>query len=202
MRLALVTVDGRVPGWVQNGPAPIEPVDQYDLPGRRLRDWNALLIPMHADQRHLRSLSSRLCGFLDNGGTLVVNGAVAHPFLPELTRFVPLPRRNLESLKVYRLAPHTIFDGVDATDLTYRRGVAGFYGRGHNPPPADALALNGLGPDRVPVDWLWLRGDGGRVLMHAGNDLWMYAEDRTSARRLLPQLQGWLLTGFGERTRQ
>ena len=39
--------------------------------------------------------------------------------------------------RVAELAPHPIFDGVDPDDLTLRKGVAGFFARGHHPPPPD-----------------------------------------------------------------
>jgi hypothetical protein len=121
--------------------------------------------------------------------------------LPEFWPFVPLPRADLEHLKVHRLTPHPVFEGVDMADLTYRRGVAGFYARGHNPPPPGAIALTGLGPGRAPCDWVYERPAGGRIFMHAGNDLWMYAGSVCSAARMVPQLCRWAGSGGDIRER-
>lgn len=167
-------------------------VDQYALPEIDLSGYRALLLSMVTDQQTLMERKPQLEAFLDGGGTIVLNGHVGFPFLDGLTPFVPLPRRGKADLVIARLADHPVFDGVSAEDLTLRRGVAGFYGRGHNPPPAGALALNGVGPDRVPVDWLWHRPNGGRLFSHAGIDLWIYAGDPTGAARMTPNLIAWL----------
>ena len=166
-------------------------VPHYELHEVALGRYAALLLPAHLDQRYFGEIRPHIEAFLDGGGTLVFNGHVARPMLPELETFVPLARVDLAHLEVHRLVPHPVFDGVDMTDLTFRRGVAGFYARGHNPPPAGAVALLGLGPDRVPCDWVYERPAGGRILMHAGNDLWMYAGADTSAARIVPQLCAW-----------
>ncbi|WP_029059710.1 hypothetical protein [Stappia stellulata] len=171
--------------------ADLEQIDHYALAEVDLSRYRALLVPAHLDQRFFGTLTQKITRFLDGGGTLVFNGHVAWPMLPEFRPFEVLPKVTLETLEVHRLAEHPVFAGVEAHDLTYRRGVAGFYARGHNPPPAGAVALNGLGPERVPCDWVYERPDGGRILMHAGNDLWMYAGASDSSARIVPQLCRW-----------
>lgn len=169
----------------------LDQIDHYALADVELSRYRALLVPAHLDQRFFGTLTQKVTGFLDGGGTLVFNGHVAWPMLPEFRPFEVLPRVTLETLEVHRLAGHPVFEGVDPRDLTFRRGVAGFYARGHNPPPAGAVALNGLGPERAPCDWVYARPDGGRILMHAGNDLWMYAGASDSSARIVPQLCRW-----------
>ena len=85
-----------------------------------------------------------------------------------------------------------MFAGGDPEHLTFRRGVAGFYARGGNPPPDGARVLNTLGPDALAVDWVLALPGGGRLLTHSGNDLWMYAGSADSAGRIVPQLFDWL----------
>lgn len=166
-------------------------IGHYELHEAQLHRYAAVLLPAHLDQRYLGEVAAHVAGYLDGGGTLVFNGHVAWPMLPEFNTFVPLERIDLEHLEVRRMAPHPVFEGVDPYDLTYRRGVAGFYARGHNPPPTGAVPLHGLGPDLAPCDWVYDRPAGGRILMHAGNDLWMYAGVETSAARIVPQLCRW-----------
>ncbi|MEM1050037.1 MAG: hypothetical protein AAGL24_28025 [Pseudomonadota bacterium] len=169
----------------------IDQIGHYALADADLSAYRALLLPAHLDQRYFGSLTEKVTAFLDGGGTLVFNGHVAWPMLPEMRPFRPLPHRTVEALQVYRLNPHPVFDGVDTAHLTYRRGVAGFYARGCNPPPDGAIPLHGVGPDRLPCDWVYDRPKGGRIFMHAGNDLWMYVAAEDTTARIAPQLCRW-----------
>lgn len=158
--------------------------------------FDAILVPAHIDQRALASHSAGLTRFLNRGGTLVFNGHLVYSVLPELESFVPAPGGHLDDLIVERVGEHPVFAGVEVQDLSFRRGVAGFYGRGANPPPAGAVVLHRLKADGSPLDWYWERPQGGRILMHGGNTLWMYVDDDTSAARIGPQLLCWLKAGI------
>jgi hypothetical protein len=129
----------------------VDTVDIYDLADAPLQKYRALLLPMYSDQRHLFRHGARLEAFLGSGGILIFSGHVAYPFLPELQIFEALPYRQVEDLFVYRAAEHPIWQGVRGEDLTFRKGVAGFYGRGCNPPPPEAVIINTLGPERLPL---------------------------------------------------
>jgi len=167
----------------------------YEVSEEDLCRFDAILLPAHIDQRALAQRSAGLGRFLDQGGTLVFNGHVVYPVLPELAIFVPAPGGGLADLMVERVADHPVFAGVDVKDLSLRRGVAGFYGRGANPPPAGAKILHRLQADHSPLDWVWQRPAGGQIFMHGGNTLWMYVDDDTSAARIAPQLLRWLSAG-------
>jgi len=171
--------------------------DLYDLDGAELEQglapYAAVLLPIHVDQRLLAARRGVLEGFLGRGGTIVINGHIAYPFLDGLTPFVPVERPRVADLEIVAGLSHPVFEGVARRDLTYRRGVAGFYGRGHNPPPEGAVPLNRLGTGDFIVDWVVRRPGGGRIFMHSGNNIWMYLGERSSAARLVPQLVGWAL---------
>jgi hypothetical protein len=149
-----------------------------------------LLVPGHTDQRLFARHTDWLKAFLGNHGVLVFNGLLAYPFLSELRPFQPLPSRGLQDLRVEVVSDHPVYQGIHNDDLTFRRGVAGFYGRGMNPPPAHADTLVTVGGTWA-LDWLWRPPGGGSLLMHAGNDIWMHHADTTSAARLAPQLLRW-----------
>lgn len=180
--------------WHGDGPAPLREhgvhcIAPYALQPAQLSRYRGLLLPARADQRHLQTLREPLEDWLAGGGRLVINGHVAHPFLRWLREFEPSPTRGLEGLRVALAQPHPVFEGVAADDLTFRRGVAGFYARGANPPPPGAQVLNTLGPQRQPIDWLLALRGGGRLLVHSGNDIWTQGG---TAQRVLPQLLAWL----------
>jgi len=132
---------------------------------------------------------------LDAGGRLVFCGHVLRPFVYGLEHFIPLADKRRADYVLTRLAEHPVFAGIDAKTLEANRGVAGFYGRGHNPPPPGATVLNGLGPDLAPVDWVWHRSAGGVLLVHSGNDLWGVGDDPAVKTLIAERLVSWCLEG-------
>jgi hypothetical protein len=159
---------------------------------------DALLVPAHIDQKGLARREAALIRFLDKGGTLVFNGHLVYPMLG-LLPFAPSAGGHKDDLVIERVNAHPVFDGVDDGDLSFRRGVSGFYGRGANPPPPGAVILHRMKADHAPLDWFWERPQGGRILMHAGNTMWMYLGDDSSAARIAPQLLAWLKSTSGKR---
>lgn len=151
-------------------------VQQYELDRLDLAPFDGLVLTMHSDQIHLAENRARLGAYLDAGGAVIFNGHVVHPFLPELSIYRPVASCGRESYRIHRLADHRLFDGLGSDDLSFQCGVMGFYGRGWNPAPPDAVRLNGVGPDREPVDWLLERPSGGRLFVHAGNDMFSFLD--------------------------
>ncbi len=149
-------------------------VQQYEADRIDWTAYDAVLISMFADQVHLCEISGKIAAYLDAGGTLIVNGHIARPFLPELTRYVPMEKRGLAELVVHREAKHPAYGEMDTERLYKRNGVAGFFGRGSNPPPEGAKVLYSVGPDHMPVDWIYDRPEGGRIFVHSGVELWMF----------------------------
>ncbi|PVB60176.1 hypothetical protein [Labrenzia sp. 011] len=143
-------------------------LESSDLPA-----YDGIVLTMHSDQKHLQSVSSRLESFLEGGGSVVFNGHVAHPFLTGLSPFRPIVQNGLESFRIHVEAGHALFDGLTSDDLTFQRGVAGFYSRGTNPPPEGATVLTTIGIDRAPVDWIAPVGRG-KLFVHTGNDLFSF----------------------------
>jgi hypothetical protein len=187
-------------------PVLFERLGQYDLPDTDLARYAALAISIHADLRFLLAHKDRLAGYLDQGGVVLWSGPMAYPVIDGVGAFVPRPKRDLTGLKITRLADHPLFDGVTGEDLTFRRGVAGFWGRGHNPAPVGAVLLNGMDvdPQAAPIDWIWDRPAGGIVISHAGNDFLTFAQAGvgTSADRLAPNFAKWLAAHVRAKTRQ
>ncbi|MBO0820258.1 MAG: hypothetical protein J2P26_05350 [Nocardiopsaceae bacterium] len=171
--------------------------DLYDLAGLDLSRHSGLLIGTAADQISLGENREALDSYVEGGGIVVVCGQVVRPFLTGLPVFEPIDHRRPADLEVTRLAGHPVWEGVRAEDLTFRKGVAGFYGRGCYPSsrlPAGAVVINGIGPDRLPLDFAYRHGRG-TVLVHGGNDLWGYRDDPNTSARLTPQLLDWITGG-------
>jgi len=165
---------------------------QSDLRGEDLAHAAGLLTTMHLDQDGLLAMRAGLRTMLDRGGRWFFNGHVLRTFLPELGLYRPIVPQTLATLRLTPLAPHPVFDGVDRAGLAVRRGVRGFYGRGHNPPPPGADPVTGLGPELAPLDWDWARPAGGRIFSHAGNDLVSAPAERSTSERLARNILAWL----------
>ncbi len=165
--------------------------DMYEFPGVDLTPYVGLIVPGSVDQELLHREQQRIREFLDDGKVLVFSGHLFRAWLPGGSAFVPKAIRSLCDYTVRAVTPHPIFDGVRPEDLTFRKGVAGFFARGHHPSPRGAevlLALEG----GEPIVYVDRQTTGGTILVHAGNDLWGLAGDETTAERVVPQLFRWM----------
>jgi hypothetical protein len=167
------------------------------VPERRLDDAaldgaSGLIITMHADQLLLEERARLFESLLARGGRILVNGHPLRPFVAGVAGFLPSGTGRLADLLLTPLAQHALFEGIPREAFQARRGVAGFYGRGHTPPPPGALPVTGIGRDRAPLDWEWRHPSGGRLFCHAGNDLWTTLDCPVLTRRLVRNICGWL----------
>lgn len=146
-------------------------IRERDLSADDLVGAGGLITTNHLDQIGFMHYAEAIRSFLARGGRWFFNGHILRPFVEGLGNYVPLDRPKRADLVLTRLNSHPVFDGIDQSSLEENRGVAGFYGRGHNPLPEGGLAVNGIGPQMLPVDWEWSLPTGGRIFSHAGNDL-------------------------------
>jgi hypothetical protein len=166
--------------------------DTYALGDVDLDPFAALLISMHSDQRFLATRARQIEDYLAQGGTVIANGHFAYPFLPRMTGFHAIDDYKLDDIAVVRLVDHPIWQGIAVRDLTFRRGVAGFYGRVWHAAPQGASVIHALGRADRPLDFIYPVGRG-RVLFHGGNDLWQFGAGANE--QLVPQLMQWIAEG-------
>lgn len=146
-------------------------IEQSDLTAERLLAHRGLITGNQLDQNAMLKFKDTLATFLDSGGRWFFNGHMVRPLVDGIGQYQPIDVPKRPDFDLNRINPHPIWDGIDLKKIETNKGVAGFYGRGCNPLPTGAVAINGLGPARIPVDWVWARPQGGRFLSHAGNDL-------------------------------
>lgn len=188
----------------------VEDMDAYglddDAARARILSADGLIIGGHADHLLLGKYRSQLTGFVRGGGRVLVNGQVIKPFIDGLAPWRKLEFRGPQDVRPHAVSAHQVWAGVDYRDLHYRTGVpgthsykrleeigvAGFYGRGyHLDLPAGASTVTGIGQYRLPLDYSYRLGDG-EVLVHGGNDLESFADDRYSTGAIGPNLVAWL----------
>jgi hypothetical protein len=173
-------------------------VRQVDLRTSHFDTAWGLITTAYLDQIDFEARANVIAAFLRRGGRIVFNGHILRPFIKGMRPFVPLARQRRSDLAIERLAPHPIFAGIPAQTHATQKGVAGFYGRGHNPPLAGATSLTGIGPDGLPVDWEWLLPDGGGIFVHSGNDLWGVSDDAAINATVAERVVAWSLAGRSE----
>lgn len=168
--------------------------DAYELAGLDLDPYPALLVAGMVDQEYLLGCRDSVASFLARGRVVVFCGHLFRPWLPSCPPFQPAVISTFGDYAVHieeeALARVPVFAGVDPDDLTYRRGVAGFFARGHHDPPPGAVVLARLAGGQ-PITWVDEQSTPGAVFVHAGADLLGYGGDRSSASRLVPQLLDW-----------
>lgn len=165
-------------------------VDVYELPSVDLDPYAAVLVGGMVDQEFLWRHRDVVESFLKRGRVVVFCGQLLRSWLPGCGTFVPANIGSMRDYAVHLVEPDPVFAGVDARDLTFRRGVAGFFARGHHPPPPRAKVLAALAGGQ-PTTWIDRATTPGTVFAHAGGDLLFYAQVDSTAARLAPQLLDW-----------
>ncbi|HZO25840.1 MAG TPA: hypothetical protein VFH48_07590 [Chloroflexota bacterium] len=96
------------------------------------------------DQEFLLEHKEMIRTFLDQGNVLVFSGRLFRPWLPGAGMFQPKTIHTYHDYTVHLVKEHPVFEGVREEDLMLRKGVAGFYARGHHEPPPGAEILTRL----------------------------------------------------------
>jgi hypothetical protein len=167
-------------------------VREMDLTGAEFAAARGLITTTHLDQVGFQRFAADAAAFLDRGGRWIYHGHILRPILPELGIYRPIENPRRVDFVQTRFFEHPIFAGIDQKLLETNHGVAGFYGRGHNPMPEGAVVINALGPMKSPVDWIWARPQGGEFLSHAGNEFWGCGDDPAIKKQLASRATAWL----------
>ncbi|MGH3963842.1 MAG: hypothetical protein ACRDRY_11385 [Pseudonocardiaceae bacterium] len=189
MTVATLDMDIRSP---ETRPRGTDRMDLYALAETALSAYAGLIVSAMADQEHLARHRDIIRDYLDAGGVVVFGGHLHRDWLPGAAPFVPLTPPSLRGYRVAEIAEHPVFDGVEADDLTFRRGVAGFFARGHHPVPDGAEVLVRLAGGQ-PATYVDRVTTGGTILVQASCDLLGYAASAGgTAQRIPEQLLDWV----------
>lgn len=187
--IATLDMDIRSP---ETRPRGTDRLDLYEVGAADLTRYAALIVPAMADQEHLARHRDVLRAYLDAGGVVVFGGHLHRNWLPGAATFVPLDPPSLRGYRVAEIADHPVFECVEPDDLTFRRGVAGFFARGHHPVPDGAEVLVRLAGGE-PATYVDRVSTGGTILVQASCDLLGYAGSAGgTAQRIPEQLLEWV----------
>ncbi|WP_420819461.1 phosphate starvation-inducible protein PhoH [Paenibacillus thalictri] len=167
-------------------------LDQYDLPSYDLlgAGHKFLVIDEFIDQELMLEQKDQVRAFLDQGNILFFSGHLFRPWIPGASLFVPKTIRNHHDYTVTVL-DHPIFAGVKSEDITYNKGVAGFFSRGHHPVPEGAEVLLRLAGEE-PITYIDRFSTKGTIVVHAGRNLLKYRHNNHSGGRIGAQFAQFL----------
>lgn len=166
---------------------------EVDLTPADFDTAKGVITTTHLDQLGFARHRPAMEGLLARGGRWFLNGHVMRELVTGLKTYVPIRNAKRTDLVLVRLNDHPIFAGIDAASFEENRGVAGFYGRGHNPLPQGALPVTGVGPDRLPLDWEWTLPARGKIFSHAGNDVGGMGSVNPAHDLVAPRILEWTL---------
>ena len=168
-------------------------VDLYDLPDLDLTGFDCLVISGFADQDFLYEHRRLILDFVNAGKILIFSGNLVTEWLPGGQLFIPKEITSHKDYEVSIHSPHAIFEGVVEDDMTYNKGVSGFFARGHHPVPEGAEILLTL-PGDAPITYIDRVSTKGTIFVHAGSDLFGYMKPEINKTTDLigPQLLTWV----------
>ncbi|CAG7615797.1 hypothetical protein PAESOLCIP111_01827 [Paenibacillus solanacearum] len=167
-------------------------LDLYDLPDYDLSPHLCLVVDPFADQELLYRERDRIEQFLNCGKVLLFSGHLFRPWIPGASMFVPKTIRHHGDYAVSVCEPaHPIFEGVLPDDMTFNKGVSGFFARGHHPLPPRAEALLTL-PGGEPITYIDRHSTSGTIIVHSGNHLLGYGGSVNTSGRIRGQLMRWI----------
>jgi hypothetical protein len=166
-------------------------IDIYDLADVDLDPYTGLIIEGMLDQEHLHRHRHIIHDYLATGRVVIFSGQLFRPWLPGCGLFVPKQIRSHHDYEIKVVTPHPIFHGVTSDYLTRRRGVAGFFARGHHPPPPQAEILLTLAGGE-PVVYIDRSTTAGVILAHSGHSLLGWGEPGSPAAHIDTQLLAWI----------
>lgn len=173
--------------------ADFEYIDIYELPRIDLKPFKCLVINSLIDQEFLYKHRHIISAFLDDKKVLIFSGNLCKDWLPGGSLFVPKEINSFQDYVVSVHQPHPIFEGVLEDDMTFNKGVSGFFARGHHPIPEGAEVLLTL-PGGEPINYIDRSSTKGTIFVHVGNDIFasMRKDQVKTTDRIGPQLMKWV----------
>lgn len=167
-------------------------VDQYAFGELDLTPFKCLVVHDFIDQEYLYRQRKKIKAYLNAGNIVVWSGHLVKEWLPGCAIFTPKQVTKHSDYDISFVQAHPIFDGVETDDMTYNKGVAGFFARGsHTPVPQGAEVLITL-PDATYTTYIDRTTTRGTIFVHAGRDLFAQRMQAKTTDRISTQLLTWI----------
>lgn len=172
-------------------------IDIYSLETADLSAYKCLVITGFSDQDYLYEMRHIIRDFLAARKVVVFCGNLVTDWLPGGKPFVAKDIKRFSDYRIKKVIDHPIFQGVEEDDMTLKKGVAGFFARGHHPVPEGGEVLLTLN-EGEPITYIDRNSTEGTILVHVGFDLfgYMQTDEKKSTDRISMQLRNWVLEEY------
>ena len=151
-----------------NGHWQVTVLPEAELPSAGLAPFDAVYVTTTHDQILMQRQTPKLLDYLAGGGNFFINGHIARPWLPFLSRFQAVPPRPFTNLMIRPHMPGPYFGRMDFETFHRHEGILGQYARGWSEPPEGAQFLAMIGnPGRSQAGRLGLAISRRRKGLHA-----------------------------------
>ena len=167
-------------------------IDMYDLHTIDLTPFKAMVVHDFVDQIYLHKHRNIIENFLNEKKIVIWGGHLTKPWLPGCALFEPKKINSFSDYEITIIGNDPIFVGVNPDEMTFNKGVAGFFARGyHMPIPEGAEPLLAL-PGGDIITYIDRETTAGTIFVHAGRDLFAQRMQNKSTDRISTQLLQWV----------
>lgn len=171
----------------------IRQVPQYEIKSYDFSEINVIMIPNFSDQENLYMHKDVIETFLNERKIVVFFGHLFRQWLPETPLFMPEKITHFTDYNLYQQNNTSIFKDVKTEDMTFNKGVAGFFARGHYIVDSSCEVHLSFGNGHT-VSYADRTTTAGTIFVHGGRSLLDYYEQGKSTDVLRAQFIDWLIT--------
>lgn len=169
----------------------IKEVPQYDIGIFDFNEFDIIIVPNFADQENLYMHKNVISNFLETGKIVVFFGHLFRPWLPGAPLFMPEKIKHFSDYNLYPQNGSLIFKGVLTEDMTFKKGVAGFFARGHYHAD-EKCEVHLIFESGHICSYADRHSAKGTVFVHAGRSLLGYHSEGKTTDLLRRQFIDWL----------
>ena len=167
-------------------------LDQYELATTDLTPYNVLVVTDFIDQEFLYEQKHIIEQFLNDGKIVIACTHIFRNWLPGVNLFMPKKITKHTDYQMKIVKEDSIFRGVEMSELAYRKGVSGFYARGHHPLTNKEAEVLLAFLDGTPITFIDRTTTKGTILAHSARDLLSYSSGENSTQLIAKQTLEWI----------
>lgn len=169
----------------------IKQVPQYEIGTFDFTEFDVIMVPNFADQENLYMHKNVFDEFLKEQKIIVFFGHLFRPWLPGAPLFMPEKIKHFSDYNLYPKNNSSIFKGVLTEDMTFKKGVAGFFARGHYYADKNS-EIHLIFESGHVCSYADRHSTRGTIFVHAGRSLLGYHSEGKTTDVLRPQFIKWL----------